>query len=79
VAPDATLWNPATVRPSEFRPCGLNRAGSHSGRRTFITNLAAKGVSVRIFAELASHSSISTTQRYIDVNDNQMRAAVELA
>ena len=62
----------------ELEQCGLDGASSHSGRRTFITNLAAKGVSVRILAELASHSNISTTQRYIDVNDNHMRAAVEL-
>ena len=40
---------------------------------------AAQGVSVRILAELASNASISTTQHYIDVNDNQMRVAVELA
>ena len=29
-------------------------------------------------AELAEHSSIQTTQRYIDVNPQQMSAAVEL-
>jgi integrase/recombinase XerD len=51
----------------------------HSGRRTFITKLAGNGVSVRVLAELAGHASISTTQRYIDVNYEQMRSAVELA
>ena len=58
---------------------GFGTATSHSGRRSFITNLAAKGVGVRVLAELAAHASIATTQRYIDVNDEQMRAAVELA
>ncbi len=62
-----------------YEDCGLEGATSHSGRRSFITNLAAKGVSVRVLAELAAHSSISTTQRYIDVNDTQLRAAVEMA
>ena len=61
-----------------YRNCGISGATSHSGRRTFITNLAAKGVGVRVLAELAAHASISTTQRYIDVNDEQLRAAVEL-
>jgi integrase/recombinase XerD len=28
---------------------------------------------------LAGHKNISTTQRYIDVNDNMLKAAVELA
>jgi hypothetical protein len=31
-----------------------------SGRRTFITNLASKSVSVRVLAGLAGHSSIAT-------------------
>ena len=61
-----------------YRNCGIVGATSHSGRRTFITNLAAKGVGVRVLAELAAHASISTTQRYIDVNDEQLRAAIKL-
>jgi integrase/recombinase XerD len=51
---------------------------SHSGRRGFITNLANKGVHVRILQELASHSSIAVTQRYIDVNQDKLRTAVEM-
>ena len=51
-----------------YRAAGFENASSHSGRRTFITELASKGVSVRVLAELAGHSSIQTTQGYIDVN-----------
>src|SRR5450830_323822 len=58
-----------------YSKCGLKGASSHSGRRTFITNFASKSVSVRVLAVLAGHSSISTTQRYIDVNDQQLRNA----
>jgi integrase/recombinase XerD len=61
-----------------YRSAGLDGATSHSGRRTFITRLANKGVSVRVLASLAGHKSITTTQRYIDVNDDMKRAAVEL-
>ncbi len=61
-----------------YRAAGLDGATSHSGRRTFITRLANKGVSVRVLASLAGHKSITTTQRYIDVNDDMKRAAVEL-
>lgn len=61
-----------------YKACGLSDASSHSGRRTFITRLANKGVSVRVLAALAGHSSIAVTQRYIDVNDAQMANAVEL-
>ena len=61
-----------------YSECGITGASSHSGRRTLITTLAAKGIGVRVLAEIAGHSSITTTQRYIDVNDEQLRAAVEL-
>ena len=61
-----------------YRNCGILGATSHSGRRTFITNLASKGVGIRVLAELAAHSSITTTQRYIDVNDDQLRLSVDL-
>lgn len=57
---------------------GLDKATSHSGRRTFITTLAHKGVSVRVLAELAGHRSILVTQKYIELNDKVLRAAVEL-
>ena len=61
-----------------YKACGLKDASSHSGRRTYITRLANKGVGVRLLAELAGHSHISTTQRYIDVNSEQLANAVEL-
>lgn len=61
-----------------YRAVGIEGASSHSGRRSFITNLASKGVGVRVLMSLAGHKNISTTQAYIDVNDNQKRAAVEL-
>ena len=48
---------------------GLKGASSHSGRRTFITKLANTVINVRLLAALAGHQHISTTQRYIDVND----------
>jgi len=61
-----------------YRAVGLEGASSHSGRRTFITNLASKGVGVRVLMELSGHKNISTTQAYIDVNDDMMRKAVDL-
>ena len=61
-----------------YKAVGFKDASSHSGRRTYITRLANKGVGVRLLAALAGHSHISTTQRYIDVNAEQLSAAVEL-
>ena len=61
-----------------YRRAGIEGASSHSGRRTFITNLASKGVGVRVLMSLAGHRHIGTTQAYIDVNDDMKRRAVEL-
>jgi len=52
-------------------------ASSHSGRRTFLTTLSNSGISVFVLASLAGHKNISTTQRYVTVNDDQKRRAVD--
>ncbi len=62
-----------------FKRAGVAGASSHSMRRSFITTLANKGIGVRVLASLAGHRSIAVTQRYIDVNDDMKRRAVELA
>jgi len=41
---------------------------SHSGRRTFITNFANSGIDLNSIRVLAGHTSIQTTQIYIDEN-----------
>jgi integrase/recombinase XerD len=61
-----------------YQRAGIKGASSHSGRKTFLTSLAAQGVSVFVLAALAGHRSIATTQRYITVNDDVKRRAVEL-
>ena len=90
LSPDAPLFVTATGRPFsanllsqhffwQFKRAGIEGASSHSMRRSFITNLANKGIGVRVLAGLAGHRSIAVTQRYIDVNDDMLRRAVELA
>lgn len=61
-----------------YAKANIDGASSHSGRRTFITTLANKGVGVRVLQVLAGHSSIATTQLYIDVNDEMLKKAVAL-
>ena len=61
-----------------YKSIGLDDCSSHSGRRTMITQLASKGVSVRVIQELARHSDLSTTQRYIDVSVDKLKNAVSL-
>ena len=61
-----------------FSQCQIEGASSHSGRRYMLSTLASKGISVRILAEIAGHSSIQVTQRYLDVNDHMLRSSIEL-
>lgn len=63
---------------SIYRQANIKGASSHSGRRTFITTLANKGIGVRLLASLAGHQSIAVTMRYIDCNDDMKRSAVNL-
>ena len=60
-----------------YRKAGFE-TGSHSGRRSFITNLAAKGIGIRVLASLSGHRNIQVTMRYIDASDDMKRNAVEL-
>jgi integrase/recombinase XerD len=65
-----------------YTRAGLIGCSSHSGRRTFITNAAKKistvGGSLRDVQWLAGHSSLQTTQRYIDGDSDARRRVVDL-
>lgn len=65
-----------------YRDLGLIGCSSHSGRRTFITNAARRistvGGSLRDVQALAGHSSLQTTQRYIDYDNMAQRRIVEI-
>ncbi len=62
-----------------YKKALITGASSHSGRRTFITNLAEQGINPRVIQKLARHSSLNTTMVYIDVNDLKLANAAELA
>jgi integrase len=61
---------------------GFVGCSSHSGRRTMITNAAKKvglvGGSLRDVQLLAGHSSLQTTQRYIDYDTEAQRSLMNL-
>ena len=61
-----------------YEGAGLEGASSHSGRRTFLTNLANKGTAIHLLKTLAGHRSIQTTATYLYSSPSQLRAIVEL-
>jgi integrase/recombinase XerC len=67
---------------TRYREIGLEGASSHSGRRTFITAIAKKiteaGGSLRDVQEMAGHSSLSMTQRYIQGDSAAKRNVIGL-
>ena len=61
-----------------YKMAGIDGASSHSGRRQFVTQLADRGINAWLVQALAKHKHLSTTQRYIDVDENALRNAVKL-
>ena len=65
-----------------YQKLGLIGCSSHSGRRTFITETSKKislvGGSLRDIQMMVGHSSLQTTQRYIDWDSESQRKVVDL-
>jgi integrase/recombinase XerD len=77
--------SPATVRlwfHRLYASLKMDGCSSHSGRRTFITRAARKvsqvGGSLRDVQELADHTSLAMTQRYIEGDTEAKRKLVAL-
>ena len=64
-----------------YSALGFEGCSSHSGRRTFITmtarNIGRFGGSLRDVQALARHSSLSMTQRYIEIDNHAMSKVVD--
>ena len=65
-----------------YKDIGFEGCSSHSGRRTFITtaakNISLAGGTLNDIRMLAGHSTLSTTQRYIEYNTDAQRKIVEM-
>ena len=77
--------SPATVRlwfHRLYTSLKMDGCSSHSGRRTFITRAARRvsqvGGSLRDVQELAGHTSLAMTQRYIEGDTEAKRKLVAL-
>lgn len=57
---------------------GLFGCRSHSGRRSFITNMAQSGISPFVISKLANHSSLNITMRYVQQTPETLKNAVNV-
>lgn len=48
----------------------------YSPRRSFITSLARQGLNPRLLQQLSGHSSLNSLQKYIDVDPEQLKRAI---
>lgn len=61
-----------------LKAAGLRVHGPHTLRHTFCSHLAMRGAAARVIQQLAGHSSLTTTQRYMHLSPGATEAAIAL-
>lgn len=59
------------------RVAGITHTGWHDLRHTFATRLGLAGVPLNIIQKLLGHADLKTTLRYVHLNENALRSAVQ--
>ena len=59
-----------------YKAAGFEQASSHSGRRSFATNILRSGVDIVALKTLMNHSNIGTTAEYVTHNEDYLKRAV---
>ncbi len=62
-----------------YQRCGLKGCSSHTGRRSYGTNMNALGIELSAIQRALGHSEPSMSLEYIDISANQLSKAAELA
>ncbi|MDN4697219.1 tyrosine-type recombinase/integrase [Vibrio parahaemolyticus] len=62
-----------------FARCGLKGASSHSGRRSYGTNMNALGIELSAIQRALGHAEPSMSLEYIDISSEQLSRAALLA
>ena len=59
-----------------YAAAGFEQASSHSGRRSFATNILRSGVDIVALKTLMNHRNIATTAEYVSHNQDYLKRAV---
>jgi integrase/recombinase XerD len=55
---------------------GLEGISTHSFRRTALTQMSSAGIPLRVIQEISGHRSLQALQRYLEVSEGQVSAAI---
>ncbi len=73
-----SLRNALNIFEKAFEKMGIIGASSHSCRRTALTMMHNEGVILRVIQEISGHKDLGALQRYLEVSEEQTRAAVNV-
>jgi len=73
-----SLRNALNICEKAFDKMGIVGASSHSCRRTALTMMHREGVILRVLQEISGHKDLGALQRYLEVSEEQTRAAVNI-
>lgn len=73
-----TRSNGRTWLVAALKAAKLREHGPHTLRHTFCSHLAMRGAAARVIQQLAGHSSLVTTQRYMHLSPGAAEAAIAL-
>jgi integrase/recombinase XerD len=62
-----------------YKMAGIRGASSHSGRRTYATNLIEAGIDIKAVSTLMGHSSVAMTARYVEDNPTRLKKIASVA
>ena len=75
-----TTRSVARIVEKHLKLAGIQiKMGPHGLRHSFATHLLNSGADLRVIQELLGHASLSTTQRYTDLNLDQLTAVYDKA
>lgn len=70
-----TYFSPNTLQcllKKIYLGCALNKCTSHTGRRSFATNLIEGGADIKAVSSLMGHSTINMTAQYVEDNPKRL-------
>ncbi|MCG6137623.1 MAG: tyrosine-type recombinase/integrase [Nostoc sp. LLA-1] len=73
-----SLRNAMSIFEQVFDKFGIEGASTHSCRRTALTTMHREGVILRILQEISGHKDLGALQRYLEVSEEQTRAAINV-